>query len=130
MTDEELKKDLESKTNSQFFKVMFFKKDEMVYYRRSFDDLFIYYRKLKVTEKQLLKVLINAGFKTAVCKNIHKVVFFIPTEYEKIEKNGLWKEIPYDIGFSKYKTTTNTKYTAEYITNLYNQIKQNENKSK
>lgn len=128
MTDEELKKDLRSKVNGSFFRRTLFKRDTRIYYRRSFDDLFIYYRTRKVTEKQLLKILIDIGFKTAVCTTINKVVFFIPFGFESVEDNGLWKHIPYPgTGFSQVKKTKNTKYTAKYINNLYNKIQEDAN---
>lgn len=124
MTDIELKKDLESKISAYYFKTTFFKRDFCVYYRRSFDDLFLYYRACKVTEKQLLRVLINNDFQAAVCTDIHKVVFMKKTN----KLYDFWKTVSRaGEGYSISKTTKNTKYTAKYINNLYNQIQEDAN---
>ena len=114
----ELKDSLNSRVNEMgYFTARLFKNEDDWYYRRSFDDLFKYYRKYKVTEKLLLQALYECGFSAAVCRDIEKVVFF---KYYK-QDNTFWAE-PNMFGYSGSKTTHNTKYTADYLDNLFKTI--------
>lgn len=57
MNHRELINDLNSKTGNVYFKCKLFKNDLRVFPRRSFNDLFKYYKRFKVTEKMLAKAL-------------------------------------------------------------------------
>jgi hypothetical protein len=118
MNLDELKKDLDDKLHSGsygYFKVKLFKNDTNVFERRSFDDLFKYYKKFKITEKMLLEALYEKGFSAAVCCNINKVVFF--RCFKPVNK--FWFNVDRYLGYSQTKLTKNTKYTAEYLDNLF-----------
>lgn len=119
MNLEEIKKDLNSKVNGNgYFNTKLFKKD-YEYNRRSFDDLFKYYRRFKVTEKLLLQALFESNFSAKVCSAIKKVVFF---KYYKHEDKSFWATSQGGYGYSENKETHNTKYTADYLDNLFKTI--------
>jgi hypothetical protein len=110
-----LKADLNSKCPGTYFYQKLFKRDTQVYQRRTFGDLFLYYRKYGVTEKMLLKALVEAGFSTYRCPDIKDYVWF-------------------KYGYREYRcfirTRTSTshkhkvlqKYNFDYINNLYSEV--------
>lgn len=123
MTLEELKEDLINKTDFLdtigigYFSITLFKNDK-IYCRRSFDDLFKYYKRFGVTEKLLLKGLHESNFIAKVCLNIDKVIFY---RSNTNHKERFWaKNVSY--GYSSDRVTENTKYTAGYLDNLFKEI--------
>jgi hypothetical protein len=116
MNLQELKADLNSKTKYNFFNVKLFTKDQHIYKRRSFKDLFIYYRKYKVSEVMLMKALYETGFSTRTCNTINKYVFF---KYYEQKSNSIFSIDPLENSGYGYPPE-NTKYTKEYLTNLFN----------
>jgi len=104
-----------------FVAVKLFKKDIKIYPRRSFKDLFTYFKALKVTEKQLLRCLIKGNFIAGVCHDIKKVVFFGKVHH-RIIKDFIWIDDALYWNNSKKNTKVNDKYTVEYLNNLYNKI--------
>jgi hypothetical protein len=131
MNLEEVKKDLLAKVkngfNGRYFHQPLFKSDTECYIRRSFDDLFKYYKQRNVTERMLLQALVESKFKATVCGAINKVIFF-RTEGPNI--TILWKD-EFIQGhtsttyFNYGRSTKNTKYTAEYMDNLLESLKLN-----
>jgi hypothetical protein len=121
MTTEELIKDLKSKTNphNNCFKVKLFKRDLKIYDRRTFDDLFLYYRKYGITEKQLMKGLIDAGFSALYCSTVERPTFAEHKSFIKYWTKGISEH--YILEFNR-KITKNTKYNVEYLDKLYNSI--------
>lgn len=75
MNLEELISDLNSKSNDAYFIYNLFK-NEYTYSRRSFGDLFKYYKRFGISEKLLAEGLKKADFKGLICGNIRKLVFF------------------------------------------------------
>lgn len=115
---DELKKSLRSKLNGRgiYFDTILFKYEEEYFKRRSFDDLFKYYKRRGVTEKLLLQALYEEGFSALVCGALKKVVFF---KYYA-QKDTFWGDSSF--GYDTYKVTKNTKYTAKYLDNLFKTI--------
>lgn len=126
MTDENIIKILKDKSGKNinyinYFVEKFFKNDKRVYKRRSFDNLFIYFRKYKVSEKQLLKCLINYNFNFGVCTDINKIIIIPPFSFEKISNLKIkWRS---ESWYTNYTSVRNSKYTVTYIENLLEKIK-------
>jgi len=121
MNLDELKKDLLEKTsNSAFFTKKLFKKDKYIYMRRSFNDLFIYYKQFNVTEKMLLQALYELKFSASVCNTLKKVVF--SKVYPQIDK--FWGKHFFNLNYGYLNKTDKTagKYTINYLNNLFKKI--------
>lgn len=98
-----------------YFQYKLFKRDPKVYNRRSFNDLFLYFKKYGVTELQLMKALTSPESKFAgyICYDIRKVVFLkIPREY-KFTSENLNNFINHE---NKYVVD---KYDFKYLEKLY-----------
>jgi hypothetical protein len=125
MTTKELTIHLNSLTTGEYFSEKLFKKDHKIFRRRSFDDLFCYYKSKGVSEKQLLSVLYNNNFRAQVCGVINKVIFF----KQKINpSHSIWKT-PFlrghtnITGYNFNRYTSNTKYDDKYIDKLFESLK-------
>jgi len=121
MNLDETKKELDNLTNAMYFNKLLFKSKKDDYYqRRSFDDLFLYFRKYKVSEKMLLQALYESGFCARVCSSLKKVVFF----KAYIPDNKFWYTFisKGTYGYIDLNCTENTKYTREYLDNLFDKI--------
>lgn len=115
---EELKKDLLSKSDSDYFIKSLFK-DEKIYARRSFTDLFKYYKIKGVSEVLLMKALIQTGFSARLCNTNRIYVFFKYYTSTYLKPGTIFiniKETSYDGYNVKIK---NTKYTKDYLMKLY-----------
>jgi len=129
MNLKELKKDLLNKVNhKRYFRSTLFKKDKGIYDRRSFDDLFKYYKQKGATEKMVLQALYETKFRARVCGGINKVIFY--SFYEKCQKPSIsiWasKIIPGHVNsvtFNYGRSTKDTKYDAAYIDKLFDSLK-------
>lgn len=117
MNLKELKESLTRKINCNYFKIKLFKVDKEIYARRSFDDLFTYYKQRKVTEKMLLQALYECKFSASVCHEIKKVVFF---KYYK-QENTFWNN-KFTGGYDYTHNTKDTKYTSKYLNKLFKTI--------
>ena len=121
MTTEKLVKDLQNKINqyNDNFKVKLFKRDLKTYGRRTFDDLFLYYRRHGVTEKQLMKGLVEAGFSALYCSTVKR-----PTWGGSKSQNKFWYPRINDVYINNFSSqiTKNTKYNTEYLNKLYDSI--------
>ena len=129
MNLKELKEDLLNKVNhKRYFRNTLFKRDKEIYDRRSFDDLFKYYKQKGATEKMVLQALYDTKFRARVCGGINKVIFY--RYYEKCEETpiSIWanKIIPGHVNFATFnygRSTKNTKYDASYIDKLFDSLK-------
>jgi hypothetical protein len=121
MTDKELQDSLGKFVFGpyHFFKVKLFKRDKRVKHRRSFGDLFLYYRARGVTEKQLLKGLVDAGFYAGICHEIEKVVFWKGKMDQK--PDSIWVTGHLYWTDSEIRRKAIDKYTTEYMNKLYKQ---------
>jgi hypothetical protein len=122
MEDKEILKRLEKLTrgNKYYFTKKLFKRDYKVFERRSFDDLFLYFRRLGVSERQLMRVLYSkeSKFSGFVCGNINKFVLYKSKRTKTIWGiNLIYQSYNYPI--------EHTKYTVEYLENLYASIYSN-----
>ena len=114
MNLQELKNDLISKVNNgNYFRHKLFNRDKQIYARRSFDDLFLYYRQKGVTEQLLLTALYESDFSALVCANLKKVIFSRIFSAE----DGIWAYKKYEgkMGYIGTRETKNTKYTEKYL---------------
>ena len=114
MTNEELRLDLDNKFDQEgYFKEKLFIKDS-VYKRRTFSDLFKYYKWEKVSEQQLMTVLKDMQIRAFRCPDIGQIVFHKSRYVRKLsfEMNG---------SLSVRNPVTNSKYTYEYLLKLYDQ---------
>lgn len=110
--------DLKSKVNENgYFNTKIFKKDKRIYKRRSFGDLFNYYKNFGITEKILIKALKKAHFIMYVCVKLEKGVFFKNYNTYKFFNNLKNGNIHSYGGFNQIK---NDKYTKEYLEKLLN----------
>lgn len=117
MNYNELKEDLINKTPSYYFNHKLFKNEIDVYSRRSFDDLFKYYRFKGVTEKMLLNALVECGFVAKVCANLKKVIFY--RDVEARQDHIYWSNINGSgSGYTHCFNVQNSKYTFDYLNSL------------
>jgi len=121
MTLKELKKDISSLLvhmgGSEYKFKPLFKKDNNRIMRRSFNDLFYYYKRKGVTEKLLMKALIDMKFVARYCNGPKRIVFF---KYRYPVEKFWWTAYHRNQAF---KNTGNCgKYTAEYLEELYNKV--------
>ena len=107
----DLKLDLHNKCPETYFVKVLFEKDERIYGRRSFGDLFNYYRPKGVSEKLLLKALVDAGFSSYRCPDIADFVFF---KWHRSYR--FFSHARTSPGHSFY---VNQKYTFKYLNKLY-----------
>jgi len=123
MNYKELKEDLLNKLeythHTRYFAVKLFKKDAQVYRRKSFDDLFKYYRFKGISEKTLAKALYELGFRGKICMDLQKIVFF---KYSDPKIKFLLEG---DIFYFPLKDEyiKNSKYTVTYLNRLLNKTK-------
>jgi hypothetical protein len=132
LTLNQLKRDLINKFNEdkEGFKMPFFKKDKGVaYHRRSFNDLYSYYRYRGVSEKKLLKALIEAGFRSRYCPYPRRIVFWKASGIGKPKKlyhsefyRSLSESIERDDNLNNYNFG---KYKPSYLEKLYDEIFEN-----
>ena len=122
MNLKELREELEEACPVCYFAYGFKLNDEdHGYARRSFDDLFLHYSKLGVTEEILMTALYKSGFSALVCSQLKKVVFF--KNYRQVDKFWGGDKIALQNGYSYDRKTKNTKYTEEYLNNLFDSLK-------
>lgn len=126
MTQNELEEDLNKKCINRdksyliaYFICKLFKRDTKVYNRRSFYDLFLYYKRYKITEKMLALALYNCKFACYRCPDISNIVFF------KHKRKYLFWAVESSI-VDKYTLKINSsiygKYTPDYLTNLFKSV--------
>lgn len=112
MTNLELVEDIKTKINCVEPKLAYFKttlfKNEKRYDRRSFNDLFKYYKRFGVTEKQLIKALDSLCIGCYYCFIPKRIVFFNRGSLPGIARH--LKEIPSE--------SICDKYTPEYLLKL------------
>lgn len=97
-----------------YFQNKLFKNDPSVFRRRSFTDLFKYFRFKGVSEKTLLKCLYLEGFGCYKCSDIERLVFFkylYRNDRFFIRNNDMYHEL------------VNDKYTRTYLSVLFDSIK-------
>lgn len=124
LTYKELKKDLNKKCPSDYhkrydidyFSMPLFKRDNVIYRRRTFSDLFLYYRYKGVSEKQLLKALYEEGFMCYLCSDIEQCVFF---KWDQCYK--FWRYNKSSLKEMMRKPCY-TKYTIKYLDELFDSI--------
>lgn len=125
MTLIQLRQDLTSKCSSFYFTKTLSKHEKVVYDRRSFNDLFNYYRPKGVSELKLMRALILEGFHAQICGIEHRNVRVM---FAKVSAGpiGIWAT-PISIGYGK-NIETNDKYTYLYIQKLFEKaVKLNKN---
>lgn len=118
MTNLELVEDLKTKidctkTELNYFKTTLFKNEDY-YKRRSFNDLFKYYKRFGVTEKQLIKVLDILCIGCYYCSVPEKIVFFNKGCLPGITRDLI--SIPSQNGSQNICD----KYTSKYLLKLLN----------
>lgn len=115
----ELRRDLTVKCSKFYFTKTLGVTDKTVFQRRSFRNLFHFYRNKGITELQLMKALILEGFYAQICNvgREPKVMF----AKVNADPRGIWAT-PIPKGYSK-NVRIDDKYTAEYIENLFKQAK-------
>lgn len=114
MTLEQLKEDLLSKKGVVFFQEKLFKSDSYIYHRRSFYDLFKYYRFKGVNEKLLMQALKELNMSARYCDDAGRYVWL----FKNPENNSF-------LMHDSYKNTIETnksKYTYEYLLNLWESV--------
>lgn len=110
--------DLKSKVNKAgYFNTKIFKKDKKIYERRSFGDLFKYYKNFGITEKILIKSLKKANFVMYVCVKLQKGVFFKYVYAGEFLNDLLHGDIH---SYGSFNQIKNDKYTKEYLEKLLN----------
>jgi hypothetical protein len=107
----DLKIDLNNKCPETYFTEKLFDKDERIFGRRSFGDLFNYYRPKGVSEKLLLKALVESGFSSYRCPDISDFVFF--------KWHRGYKFFSHALTASGHSAPVNQKYTFKYLNKLY-----------
>lgn len=95
-------------------------KDEKYKQRRSFNDLFVYFRKYGVTEKMLMKALKREKFEFWYCNTINRNVFYKPWQFLYFYNDRYEDFRQRHIEENRVNTG---KYTKEYLLELYNKVK-------
>lgn len=119
MTSLRLREDLTNKCSRFYFTKILTSTEKVVYKRRSFANLFNYYRVRGVTELQLMKALIQEGFYAQICGvEKHTKIMFAKVN---AEPKGIWAT-PVPKGYLK-NIKIHDKYTVSYIEDLYQKAK-------
>lgn len=109
-----------------YFSSKLFEEDDVVYLRRSFEDLYKYFNSEKVnfktTEEELVQALYEGGFRGKICANLKKIIFFrFPTEEGVfLEKSHKFGYLPMDDD-----SIVDSIYNPSYINNIFDKIYNN-----
>lgn len=114
MTLQEVIKDLNGKCIGTYFQCKLFRNDSKIYARRTFGDLFKYYRPKGVSEKLLLEALVKSGFSSYRCPGIKEFVFF--------KFNRVYRFWAHGEKANSHTELVSQKYTFKYLNKLYDSI--------